>query len=50
MCKRDQDSGYEDWLKETDHEDTELNRGWYECPEEERYEYIQEHEDWWEDL
>ncbi len=27
---------YQDWLEETGNEDTDENRGWYECPEDER--------------
>lgn len=38
---------YEEWLEVTELEDTEENRGWFECPEEDRYKYIKEHNDWW---
>jgi len=38
---------YQDWLKETGNEDTDENRGWYECPEDERADYIEEHSEWW---
>lgn len=42
------DDGYQDWLEESDLEDSEEVRGWYDCPEDERAQYIEEHRDWWE--
>lgn len=45
--KRDKDSSYEKWLKETNKNDTKLNRDWYDCPEEKRSDYIKEHKSWW---
>lgn len=39
---------YEEWLEITELEDTEENRGWYDCLEEDRSQYINDHPDWWE--
>lgn len=41
---------YEEWLENANLEDTEENRGWYDCPEEDRYQYIQDHQEWWNDF
>jgi hypothetical protein len=41
---------YLEWLDETGLEDTDDNRGWFECPEDERANYISEHPDWWSDF
>ena len=43
MCTDD----YEEWLEETGLEDTEENHGWFDCPDDERSSYIEEHSDWW---
>lgn len=45
MCK-----DYEEWLEETGLEDTAENQGWYECPEEDRAEYIRDNADWWQNF
>lgn len=45
--KKERDPGYEKWLKQAGKKDTKLNRGWYNCPEEKRSEYIKEHKSWW---
>lgn len=42
--------GYEEWLEETGVDDTEENKGWYDCPEEDRYEYIIDNQEWWENF
>lgn len=41
---------YEDWLEKSGLEDTEENRGWYDCDEDDRYQYIQDHPDWWDNF
>ena len=41
-------SDYEQWLEETGNEDSEETRGWYDCPDDQRSQYIEEHPDWWE--
>lgn len=38
---------YEDWLRETDIEDSEEAREWFDCPEEDRAQWIDDHEEWW---
>lgn len=43
MCPDD----YDDWLEETGLEDTEENKGWYDCPDEDRHQYIKDNPDWW---
>lgn len=44
--KREQDPGYDQWLKDTDGKDTKLNREWYDCPDDERSDFLKEHKDW----
>ena len=44
------DSGYKNWLKESDLEDTEENRDWYNTPINKKSEYIENHKKWWEKL
>jgi len=39
---------YEEWLELSGIEDTEEARGWYECEEGDRAQYIEDHKDWWE--
>lgn len=39
---------YNDWLNETGLTDTEENKGWFDCPDEDRAGYIRTHTDWWE--
>lgn len=43
----DRDDGYESWLDTCGLEDTEENRGWYDCPEDQEGQYIEDHQDWW---
>ena len=38
---------YEGWLEETGSEDSEETRGWYDCPEGQEADYIEDHQDWW---
>lgn len=38
---------YEEWLKETGLDDTEENKGWFNCPEEDRADYIRNNSEWW---
>ena len=38
---------YEGWLKTTGVEDTEETRGWYNCPDGEQHDYIENHQEWW---
>ena len=38
---------YEEWLDASDSEDTPTNRAWYDCPDEERYDFIKNHKSWW---
>lgn len=44
------DDNYKDWLEETGLQDTTENRGWFECSDEDRSTYINEHPDWWKDF
>lgn len=44
------DESYYEWLEDTCLEDTEENRGWFECPDDDRADYIDEHSDWWENF
>lgn len=44
----EENDDYQDWLDETGLEDTSENKGWYDCEEDERYDYIQNNPDWWE--
>ena len=47
----DEKLDYDEWRHEVGVEDTEENRGWYECQsEEECVEYIHDHPDWWENF
>ena len=41
---------YEEWLFVTGNADSPENRGWYECPEDERAQYIRDHPEWWENF
>ena len=41
---------YEEWLEVTGVEDTSEAEGWYNCEEEDRYQYIQDHQEWWENF
>ncbi|MCM1124643.1 MAG: hypothetical protein NC416_18870 [Eubacterium sp.] len=41
---------YNAWLEATDLEDSEETRGWYDCPEGEESDYIDNHQDWWDNL
>lgn len=41
-------NNYEEWLELSGLDDTDENRGWYECPEEDRHDYIENNRDWWE--
>lgn len=41
------EDSYEEWLEKTGLEDSEENRGWYDCPEDEKADYIENHQDWW---
>lgn len=41
-------NSYEEWLELSGLDDTDENRGWYECPEEDRYDYIENNREWWE--
>ncbi len=41
---------YKEWLKETGLDDTKENKGWYDCPEEEKADYIKNNPDWWENF
>ena len=51
MCVDDDDievsENYVEWLEFTGNEDTEETRGWFDCPEEERADYIRNHQEWW---
>lgn len=44
------DTGYKEWLEETGLDDTDENKGWYDCPEEDRAGYISDNQDWWENF
>ena len=39
---------YEGWLEITGARDCKETRGWYDCPEGDKYKYIQNNEEWWE--
>lgn len=41
--KRERNSSYEEWLKETGKNDTKLNRDWYNASEDKRSDYIKKH-------
>lgn len=41
---------YEGWLGLTGIEDTKESRGWYDCPDDSKSEYIRDHQDWWDNL
>ena len=47
MAKKERDSNYENWLKQTDKTDSKENREWYRCPEEKKSDYIKNHSEWW---
>ncbi len=38
---------YEEWLELAEVEDSEETRGWYNCPEDEKADYIRNHQEWW---
>lgn len=38
---------YEEWLELSGAEDSEETRGWYDCPEGGEDDYINEHQEWW---
>ncbi len=44
------DLDYDDWLNETGLDDTEENKGWFNCPDDDRADYIENHSDWWENF
>ena len=41
---------YETWLEDSGLDDTAENRGWYDCPEDDRSDYIENNRDWWDNL
>lgn len=43
-------SNYEEWLEEVGLDDTAENRGWYECEEDDRASYIEDHQEWWDNF
>lgn len=38
---------YNEWLEIAEVEDSEETRGWYDCPEGEEADYIENHQEWW---
>lgn len=38
---------YQRWLEEADVEDTKENKGWYDCPDEDKSDYIRDNPEWW---
>lgn len=38
---------YREWLEKAEVEDSKEARGWFECPEAEGTQYIQDHQEWW---
>ena len=47
MARGSRDPGYNEWLESAGEQDSKENRGWYNCPEEERSDYIKNHQEWW---
>lgn len=43
--RKEKDPDYEQWLKDTDGKDSKLNREWYNCPDEERADFMKDHKD-----
>ncbi len=44
------DPEYEEWLEETGLDDTKENQGWYDCPDDEKADYIRDNPEWWENF